>query len=161
MYEKFIFPNKLSGVDLRNVINNEVDSPGLGVSAIYAAPGINISIYIYNKQIDSIPDDLNSEVVWDEFQEAGLDIYRAHPGLDSLIPAEVVTLSGVDCLHGFYAFSDPEVGRVYSHLLLSSMRGEFLKFRMSYLDGEYSEVCFKSCMYFAGEFYKFMRASVR
>ncbi len=157
IYENLFFPADLVGFSLCDVINNELENPGLGVTAKYQAPGIVVSVYIYNKCLDSISDGLRSESVSIEFQEAGLDIYRAHRELDLLIPAEIVRLSGTDFIHGFYAYSDSNVGRVFSHLLLRAMGGEFFKFRISYLDGDSSEMCLKSGMSFVGKLFEFIK----
>jgi len=78
-YEKNInvlFPNKLGKFELINIIDNEKQSTGSGVSLGYTYCESNLTIYVYNKTIKSIENGIVSDIIINEMDCCIEDVYQ-------------------------------------------------------------------------------------
>jgi hypothetical protein len=72
------FPFEIGWLHFNDVIHNEPQAPGLGVTLQYGAPGIKGSVFVYDRQRSDIPGDINDPWVQAEFNEASADVGTIH-----------------------------------------------------------------------------------
>jgi len=134
-----VFPDLLAGMEKWRVTDLEKDRPGFGVSIGYNAPGITLTIYVYNLGMKSIPSDPKDPVFIDQFLASVGDIYRAgqagvYTNLTRLYEKEISLTPAENApkaLLGAFSFlkRDKE-GR--SMLVLIGYKDHFLKVRYTY-----------------------------
>lgn len=129
------YPPKLVEFELKKVINNETSSPGLGTTIYYNTPGMKVSIFVYDKKIRHILDDVESRMVRSEFLESSANIQVLNPNAKSVVKERVVTIGSRRLLEAIYQYSESrpsEVEPVISHLILTTKNGKFIKIRSTY-----------------------------
>ena len=67
------FPYEIGWLHFDEMIDNEHNAPGLGVTLRYGAPGIKGTIFVYDRQRD-VPSDINDPWIQTEFEQAAVDI---------------------------------------------------------------------------------------
>ncbi len=123
-----MFPFEIGWLHFDKAENNELYSPGLGHSLNYKAPGIACSLYVYDRGLAAVPDDVASSVVQDEFEEAAREIATHRPDFE--IVADQLT-QAQDCLERYYRVG--EAGRQASLLWLTTSRRRFIKARVTWV----------------------------
>jgi hypothetical protein len=121
-----VFPFEIGWLHFDKSENNELDAPGLGHNLNYKAPGIICSLYVYDRGLPSIPDDVANIVVQEEFETAARDIATHRPDFEALPdqPPEE------DCLERYYRVGE---GQQASLLWLTTSRGRFIKARVTWV----------------------------
>lgn len=85
----FEFPSKFLGIPRVNVLNYEKDSPGLGFSASYENGPFKATVYIYDLQQTSIPEDVSAPIHLRNFRAAKQDVVAAqHQGLFRIVESK-------------------------------------------------------------------------
>jgi hypothetical protein len=111
----------------------EPTNPGLGFSAGYRHRGAISTLYIYDAQVRSIPDDLAAPVLVAQFEQAKRDIQRAQPNSAALTSKGKFTLADaggrprLNC-EGFGLARSGEPARD-TYLCLGVANGKFFKVR--------------------------------
>ncbi len=129
------FPRTLGGFDLRSVIDNEKSNPGLGVTLLYNAPGVKVSVFVYDHSQKNIPEGIDSSIIHREFSGAKGDIRQAYLDAQILVQEERLLVSGVPVLHSAFQLTTMRLGSretVLSHLYLTAKYGNFVKVRATY-----------------------------
>jgi hypothetical protein len=72
-------PSNIGEFSIENVVNNEIESPGLGHTITYNEPSnkYHADCYIYNLGMESIPIDINNPIVQDHYNDIKKDLYTA------------------------------------------------------------------------------------
>lgn len=103
------------------MVDNEEEEPGQGVTVAYAAPGINASVTVYDRQLPAVDWRTSPEAFRKEFERAVEEISGSYEGI-----TELATLAKPNLL--FKAF---EIGGAYSVLQLSTAVNRFMKLRIT------------------------------
>lgn len=69
------FPAEVGGFTFRETYSFEKDQPGLGYDVTYIRPGWRADVYIYDLGRTSIPENLNSDALRAQFEQAEGDIF--------------------------------------------------------------------------------------
>jgi hypothetical protein len=123
-----VFPFEIGWLHFDKCENNELASPGLGHSLAYKAPGIICSLYVYDRGLASVPDDVTDSVVQDEFEEAAREIAEHRSDFEVLAEQPAPSQG---CLERYYRVGDP--GRQASLLWLTTSRGRFIRARVTWV----------------------------
>ena len=135
-----IFPDKLAGLDRGKVTKFEKKHPGLGVSIGFNAPGITVTIYIYNLKYKKIPADLKSKIFQQHFAQVIGDVkHYGQKGkyryLEEVSQGEIFldekTKKGAKSLVASFSYTQSGKNRL-SKLYLMGYRNNFLKIRFTY-----------------------------
>jgi len=134
-----VFPDQLAGMDRGTVTDFEKEHPGYGVSIGYNAPGITVTIYLYNLGMESLSDSLESPVLAAHFEQVVEDVVQAgrmgmYDSLQKTAEAVVVfppRQSGHGALSANFSMVQQGVDRI-SNLYLLVYRNHFLKVRFTY-----------------------------
>jgi len=129
------FPRTLAGFELRSVIDNEKSNPGLGVTLLYNAPGVKISVFVYNHSQSNIPDGIDSTLVYNEFGKASGNVQQAYPDAQLLAREDQYLVAGIPLLQSAFQYTEMRPGSreaVLSHLYLTARKGNFVKVRATY-----------------------------
>ncbi len=134
-YEKnFIFPPIIGPLSFMGGTDYEKTNPGLGYSVRYADYITKLDIYVYDLQINPIPNDVNSKVVVSAFQAAANDIFAVAKRGDysdlKYPPSRKMNLLGKDMLIGTFEYMQDETAR-YSILMFTVHKGKFFKVRLA------------------------------
>lgn len=70
----FTIPGKIGGFSRNEVNDLESEKPGLGTLISFTKPGSKITLYIYDKGLEAIPDGTGNEFTKDEFVLAVAEI---------------------------------------------------------------------------------------
>lgn len=134
-----VFPDKLAGLEKGTVTDFEKEYPGFGVGIGYNAPGITATIYLYNLEMRSLPEELDSPVLTAQFEEAVDEVLQAgqagrYENLRKTSETVVVLPSrnsdrGALCAS--FNLVQQGVERI-SNLYLTVCRNHFLKLRFTY-----------------------------
>ncbi|MBO0752766.1 MAG: hypothetical protein J2P53_11675, partial [Bradyrhizobiaceae bacterium] len=123
-----MFPFEIGWLHFDGAENHEPDSPGLGHSLNYKAPGVTCSLRVYDRGRANVPDDVAASVVQDEFEEAAREIASHRPDFEVMADQPS---PGQDCLERYYHVG--EAGRQASLLWLTTSRGRFVKARVTWV----------------------------
>lgn len=129
------FPKSLSGFELRSVIDNEKANPGLGYTLLYNAPGVKVSVFVYDDSQRGLPEGVDAPVVRKEFAKARGNVQQVYPDAQILVREERFVVGGVPLLHSAFQYSEMKPGvreTMLSHLYLTSRKGNFVKVRATY-----------------------------
>jgi hypothetical protein len=129
------FPRTIGGFELRESIDNEKSNPGLGVTLFYNAPGVRISVFVYNHSQRNIPEGIDSSIIRKEFAEARGNVQQAYPDAQILAREERILVDGVPFLQSVFKYTEIRPGAretVISHLYLTARKGSFVKVRTTY-----------------------------
>jgi hypothetical protein len=119
-----VFPYELGWLHFDKVIDYETDDPGLGQSICYNAMGVKATIYVYDKNRNDIPSDIESEIVCRELACAVSDFLTVNPSATSFGAASSASLH----LQSF------KVGGDLSIVGMGASRGKFVKLRVTHED---------------------------
>jgi hypothetical protein len=122
-----VFPFEIGWLHFEKGANVERDAPGLGHSLNYRAPGIICSLYVYDKGLASVPDDVADAVVQGEFEEAAKDIATHRPDFEAVSDQPPPS---PDCLERYYRVGE---GQQASLLWMTTSRGRFIKARVTWV----------------------------
>jgi hypothetical protein len=153
------YPLMLGGFELRSVIDNEKSYPGLGVTLLYGRSEVKISIFIYNKLKNSIPEGVESVDFDGEFAEATNDILRAYADARILMKERLVPISNITFLESIFLYS--EMGSasrapVISHLYVTARNNHFVKVRATYSATDRPELGHRVHLHFVEELGKLL-----
>lgn len=114
--------------------NYELDQPGLGFAVAYSAPKIEATIYVYDQNRESVPEDLTDPIVVNEFENSAKGISIQHPGAEAW---EDPPYTGTNLSR--YFRMDPDGNKV-SAIIFTTSSDRFIKLRItwmrdSFLDG--------------------------
>lgn len=129
------FPRTLGGFELRSVIDNEKSNPGLGVTLLYNAPGVKVSVFVYDHSHSKVPEGIDSPIIHNEFSEARGNVQQAYPDAQILVREEQFLVAGVPFLQSAFQYTEMRQGfreSVLSHLYLTGKKGNFVKVRTTY-----------------------------
>ena len=135
-----VFPDRVAILEKRaEVTSYEAKHPGLGISVGYDASGMTVTVYVYKMGMKSIPTNLNSLVLKNQFKQAASDIVSLgelgyYSNVKKISDGEVSWgAAGADkrSLHAFYSYSQKGQDRL-SHLYLMGFRNHFFKVRFTY-----------------------------
>ena len=122
-------PYQLGWLHLSGATDNEPDGPGLGWSVAYDSPGIQGTVYVYDRGETQESDDVESERVIDEFRSAVADALAVNPGAGVKHQAMFKDTSGRSrCLLAILDLP----GESMSAVLLTVRNGCFVKARMTF-----------------------------
>jgi hypothetical protein len=125
-----VFPFEIGWLHFDKGEDNERDAPGYGHSLNYRAPGVVCSLYVYDRGLPSVPDNVANSVVRDEFETAARDIATLRPDFEAVPdqpPAE-------DCLERYYRVGE---GQQASLLWLTTSRGRFIRARVTWVRDQF------------------------
>lgn len=136
-----IFPPKLGDLELEDI--TQFTQPGLGYKLryFYTLPEwIKVDLYVYNKQLSSIPDGIYSKTVQTEFFALGRDIEKqsSYQGVKKIAVGVFSKNRPVQLLWSCYEFSVlPQPGVRYpgprvSESYITGFRNHFIKVRATY-----------------------------
>jgi hypothetical protein len=136
-------PAEVGGLTHGQPVDFETKSPGLGYSLRFAArPGWTVDVYIYDLQLRSIPGDLGSGAVKDQFARARNDIFElGRRGSYANVEEKgdfVVARDGKTrfiCSTFSYLRGENRDVDVDSYLCLTSWNDKFVKIRMTAVKG--------------------------
>jgi hypothetical protein len=134
-YEKnFTFPPIIGPLTLTDKIDLEKTNPGLGYSTVYGDNITSLAIYIYDMQIKSIPDDINSGLAIWAFQEAAGEIFaQEKKGTYSQLKyseGRTTNLSGKNMLLSTFEY-EFDHAKKFSVLMFTVHKGKFFKARLT------------------------------
>jgi hypothetical protein len=96
------FPHNLGGFELREVIDNEKSNPGLGTTLFYSAPGVKISVFVYDHAQKNIPDGVDFILINNEYGEAIGNVQQAYSDAQILIREERFLVAGIPILQSAF-----------------------------------------------------------
>ena len=139
-------PAQVGGLTHGQPVDFETKSPGLGYSLRFGSrPGWMVDVYIYDFQLKSIPADLGSTAVKDQFARARGDIFElGRRGSYANVQEKgefVVARDGKTrfiCSTFNYLRGEKRDIDVDSYLCLTSWHDKFVKIRMTALKGAMS-----------------------
>jgi hypothetical protein len=123
------FPYEIGWLHFDNATNNETHAPGLGQALHYKAPGIICSLYIYDRGLPNIPDDIIDHLVRKEFDSAVQEIATTQ----STFTPWPDQPSRRDCLERYYV---SVIGKG-SLLWLTTSRGRFIRGRATWFRDQF------------------------
>jgi len=130
------FPAKISELELSAINDFEEKEKGLGVSLLYRGNGIKADIYVYNLGFNDIVDGVDSELAKMSFQRSNMDIEemarrKIYNKLKCLNTENVKKIGTIDFLSKKYNYIESGTQKD-SYLLLTCMKGNFIKIRLTY-----------------------------
>lgn len=133
-----VCPDQLADMDRGKVTDFEAEEPGLGVSIGYNAPGITLTIYLYNLALEPFPDSLESPAFAAHFKQTVDDVVQAgqlgyYVGLKKTAETAVSLTArhdGPKALCASFSYAQNGVERL-SKLYLFPCRNHFLKVRFT------------------------------
>jgi hypothetical protein len=126
-----VFPFEIGWLHFDRAEDNEREEPGLGHSLSYKAPGILCSLYVYDRGLPLIPDDVGDPVVLEEFENASQEI-ATHRSDFEAVPDQP---QGQDYLERYYRVG--EQGQQASLLWLTTSRGRFIRARVTWVRDDF------------------------
>jgi len=135
----FDFPKRIGQFNLGSIVNFERAKPGLGYGLPYNAPGVKATVYVYNNGISNLPTGIDSRIVKHQFNSACGDIEKVNSDAQRYRADERFTVAGIPLLHAVYMYTEVKPGirkPVLSHLYFSSLKGNFIKIRITYSPDE-------------------------
>jgi len=139
-------PAEIDGLTRGPPIDYESKSPGLGYAfRFFGHVGWTVDVYIYDFQLKSIPTDLNSDVVVDQFKRAQNDIFElgrrgSYANVQATGQFEMAQHGRpiFHCASFSYLRGDNRDIDVDSFLCLTSWNDKFVKIRMTGVKGSIS-----------------------
>ncbi|KAB2920121.1 MAG: hypothetical protein F9K29_02835 [Hyphomicrobiaceae bacterium] len=127
-------PQEIAGSRRGKVHDFEKTQRGLGYGAEYVRPDWTTNIYIYDRQKTSLPDDVQSDAIRGELEEAKGDVRRSAKYSRVELKREFLVRdprgkARVSCAMFDVTTKDP--ARNDTFVCLSSWRHKFVKFRLS------------------------------
>ena len=128
-------PSKILDFVIKKEINNEVVREGLGYTLYYNAVGVKASLYIYNLGYKKLPQGIDSDIINEHFNQINNDVIRYNPLAQKIVDGEKLSISGIPVLHSVFFYTEQKTGLkdpIFSHSYLASIKGQFVKLRVSY-----------------------------
>ncbi len=128
-------PIEIAGFQRGSIIDYEARKKGLGISVAYGGHNIKATVFIYDMEIENLPEGINNLTVQKQAQRAFQDILQAHPEAETLEPLSKGSGACATFLSAKVLYQgDPSRPNepLYSHLYLGSRRGNFVKVRLTY-----------------------------
>jgi len=133
-------PEVMGGLSRESICNYELTKAGLGISVNYQADSrMNATVYIYDSGISNIPDDLDSKIVKDQFNQVIQEIFMAYEkgvyeAVVKLTEGKMYLANSAESLEVLSALLmiSTRKKRRFSHIYLSVFNNHFLKIRYSY-----------------------------
>jgi hypothetical protein len=143
-YFGLTFPDRVADAQIGATHDFETSNPGLGYGVRYQKPGWAIDIYIYDLGRPSIPDDVGSDALKAQLEQAQGDVFEQQKR-GAYAQVKVTASYVVKDARGrarflcedFSYIRKPE-GSVDSFLCLTGWNNKFVKFRLTTLRGERS-----------------------
>jgi len=140
-----VFPDRLAGLEKKEVHDFESSLPGLGVSVAYVASGMKVNLYLYTQGRKEIPANLGLPEIIDHFAQIVADVTRAvaagayesvQKTAEGKIPMDPMDPPGAGQREALSAKFDIVQGgqALRSRLYLTVFKGHFLKIRVTYDD---------------------------
>ena len=132
-YNHIELPNNIAGFECLEVCDYEKTNAGLGFGIEYNIAGCKATIYIYDKQ-NIIPNDLDDELVVNEFNQALSDIFSFNEKveLETVIEPQKLDTKGIGFLFAGYRYADMDGEIVNSLIFLTALLGSFVKVRLTF-----------------------------
>ena len=136
-YFGLTFPDRVGGAERGSTRDFEATNPGLGYGVKYDKPGWAIDVFIYDLGRASISDDVGSDVLKAQIEQAQGDIFEQQTRgayTDVKVTGSYVIKDnrgrGRFLCEGFSYVRQPE-GSVDSFLCLAGWNNKFVKFRLT------------------------------
>ncbi len=132
-------PKKLGAFELQKVIDNESEKPGLGKTLIFYNPEAVATAYVYNMGLASIPDSIDAPVVLNHFNQVRDDVLKVYPTAKLTYSHLIEAVQGHQVIHADFLIPDSTYSRSAiknSELYITTCRGNFIKIRTTYYNGE-------------------------
>jgi len=124
-------PHQIGWLHYERMEDDEPEAPGLGCSAHYSVPGINASVYVYDKGRSDIPADLKSDVVLEEYRTAVRDVLTVRRDKGAKLVSQGFAGGGTGPAK--FALAILELHEpMMSAVMLASWNGYFVKGRVSW-----------------------------
>jgi hypothetical protein len=135
------FPEMVEDAVYYGSTDNEATAPGYGYSVAYFRPGWQMTVYIYDLGLSDIPNDVDAGPMRQEFESAKEDVLLSGHKEIELKREYVASLGGPRFLCASYILksASDSVG-VESLLSITTFKNKFVKFRVSGVRSEMSEV---------------------
>lgn len=130
-----LLPPKVAAYSLARTTNFNQSAPGLGRSFQYflSGPGSpNISVYVYNKNLNAIPDGIESEVLRAELHIATTDVLRARAGARTTEADVSLQIGGMAFKLAAFELENEGVP-MQSFLFMSAKDNAFIKVRATFV----------------------------
>ena len=118
---------EIGWLHFRGFTNYEQEKPGLGFSAAYSAPNIEATIYVYDQNQQTIPEDLTDPLVRTEFENSWKGISTQYPDAQAW---EDPPYTGTNLSRYFRL--DLE-GKEVSAIVFTTSSERFIKLRITWL----------------------------
>jgi len=123
-------PRTIGSYQAVEAINDDIKRPGLGYTINYASYDSKASVFIYSDGMAIVPEDINTLIFRSHFVKICDVIMTLDPSARSLSTTRKIKIGGKYAWHRVYGYVDK--GReVISHVYLGSMRGKYLKIRIT------------------------------
>jgi len=157
-------PKKIGAFELQKLIDNETEKPGLGKTLVFYHPEVVATAYVYNAGLTSIPNSIDAQVVLKQFNQARGDVLKLYPTAKLTYAHLIEEVQGYRVLHADFIIPDSTSNRSAiknSELYLTTCRGNFVKIRTTYYDGESGAKRDQIKAEFIEAFFKLLRPLVR
>jgi hypothetical protein len=132
--EDFIFPDTLFGCSRGKIHNYEKEDIGLGYSVGYRCIGLDVTFYVYDLGLDSVPGGVRSQPVIDSFLNAVNEIkYASSVGiydLEYIEDGKEIELGGHSFISTKLEFTQNGRQKV-SYLLVAGLKNKIFKTRIT------------------------------
>ncbi len=131
----FTLPSELAGFQRGTIIDNEPRSKGLGISVPYTAPGVQATVYIYDRGIQSLPDGFEAPAVQEQAQQAVRDIFITYTEVHELKKLAPGVGSCSKFLRAEFSYINPRSNPaelLHSYLYVGGRKGNFVKIRITH-----------------------------
>lgn len=134
------FPDKLCDLNKGKITNYEEKTPGGGFSVKYSNPCCVVDIYIFDAQIDHIPNNINDGIVVNMFKNTmfyTIDFYSKDE-YENLTYSNGRLIEIDNCEMWFMEmeYTTKDIEKRYSVLGMTVFEGKYFKFRITTLKDE-------------------------
>jgi hypothetical protein len=134
-FRGIVLPSQLGTLQRGKVTNNEMTSPGMGVTVAYGAPGIKATVFIYDLGVPNLQGDAQSRVLREHAEQSVRDVLQVNSDVEIVEPLQPATGDCGKFLRAKMKYKERnDVTRelLESHLYLGIHRGQYLKVRFTY-----------------------------
>ena len=126
-----VLPHQIGWLHYQGMDDNESQAPGLGCSAHYSVPGIDATVYVYDKGRSDIQDDVTSDVVLEEYRATVSDVLTVRRDKGAMLVNQGFAGGGTGPARfalAILTLHEP----MMSAVMLTSWNGYFVKGRVSW-----------------------------
>jgi hypothetical protein len=123
------FPEMVEDAVYYGSTDHEATAPGFGYSAAYFRPGWEMTVYIYDRGLSVIPNDVESGPMREEFDDSKKAIELGE--VVEFRREFVASLGGPKFLCASYTIKSASGGEVETLLSVTTFKNKFVKFRVS------------------------------